>query len=222
MIDVAILSVIRRWHVREGVSIREISRRTKLSRNTIRKHLANGALEAVYPKRRSRSKVDGYAELLASWLKRESARGRKERRNLKQLHGELMKLGYTGSYDRVAAFARVWRRQQQEASKVSRDTFVPLVFAPGEAFQFDWSEDWVVIGGERTKLMVAQFKLCHSRAFMLRAYPRGPREGPGGQRPVQGDGEPFPVRSGVLHAWRRMGERPDREERPGRAAPSVP
>ena len=171
MIDVAILSVIRRWHVREGVSIREISRRTKLSRNTIRKHLANGALEAVYPKRRSRSKLDGYAELLASWLKRESARGRKERRNLKQLHGELMKLGYTGSDDRVAAFARVWRRQQQEASKVSRDTFVPLVFAPGEAFQFDWSEDWVVIGGERTKLMVAQFKLCHSRAFMLRAYP---------------------------------------------------
>ena len=70
MIDVAILSVIRRWHVREGVSIREISRRTKLSRNTIRKHLANGALEAVYPKRRSRSKLDGYAELLASWLKR--------------------------------------------------------------------------------------------------------------------------------------------------------
>ena len=64
MIDVAILSVIRRWHVREGVSIREISRRTKLSRNRIRKDLANGALEAVYPKRRSGSKLDGYAELL--------------------------------------------------------------------------------------------------------------------------------------------------------------
>ena len=48
---------------------------------------------------------------------------------------------------------------------------MPLVFAPGEAFQFDWSEDWAFVGGERTKLMVAQFKLCHSRAFMLRAYP---------------------------------------------------
>ena len=166
----AILSVIRRWHLREGVSIREISRRTKLSRNTIRKYLSNGAVEAVYPKRRNRSKLDGYAELLASWLKRESVRGRKERRNVKQLHGELMKHGYTGSYDRVAAFARVWRRQQQEASKVSWNAFVALVFAPGEAFQFDWSEDWVVIGAERTKLMVAQFKLCHSRAFMLRAY----------------------------------------------------
>lgn len=171
MIDVDILSVIRRWHLREGVSIREIGRRTKLSRNTIRKYLLNGDLEPAYPRRRSRSKLDGYAELLASWLKRESARGRKERRNLKQLHADLTERGYTGSYDRVAAFARVWRRRQREASKASRDTFVPLVFAPGEAFQFDWSEDWAVIGGERTKLMVAQFKLCHSRAFMLRAYP---------------------------------------------------
>jgi hypothetical protein len=34
---------------------------------------------------------------------------------------------------------------------------VPLVFAPGEAFQFDWSEDWAVIGGERMELKTAQF-----------------------------------------------------------------
>jgi hypothetical protein len=32
---------------------------------------------------------------------------------------------------------------------------VPLTFAPGEAFQFDWSEDWAIIGNERTKLQVA-------------------------------------------------------------------
>jgi hypothetical protein len=53
----------------------------------------------------------------------------------------------------------------------SSGTYVPLVFAPGEAFQFDWSEDWVVIGGKSTKLQIAQFKLSHSRAFILRAYP---------------------------------------------------
>ncbi|MDH3467710.1 MAG: IS21 family transposase [Gammaproteobacteria bacterium] len=171
MIDVALLSVIRRWHLREGLSIREIARRTKLSRNTIRKYLANGQLEPVYPKRKSPSKLDPYAEILASWLERESTRGRKQRRNLRQLYGDLVALGYRGSYDRVAAFARAWRRHQQEAARVSRGTYVPLVFAPGEAFQFDWSEDFAVIGRERLKLAVAQFKLCHSRAFMLRAYP---------------------------------------------------
>src|SRR3546814_5725786 len=51
-----------------------------------------------------------------------------------------------------------------------RGTFVPLSFAPGEAFQFDWSEDWAIIGGVRTKLQVAHFKLSFSRAFLVRAY----------------------------------------------------
>lgn len=48
---------------------------------------------------------------------------------------------------------------------------MPLVFQPGEAFQFDWSEDFAMLGGERTKLQVAHIKLSHSRAFLLRAYP---------------------------------------------------
>ena len=47
---------------------------------------------------------------------------------------------------------------------------MPLVFQPGETFQFDWSEDYAVIGGERTKLQVAHMKLAHSRAFLLRGY----------------------------------------------------
>jgi hypothetical protein len=41
----------------------------------------------------------------------------------------------------------------------------------GEAFQFDWSEDWAIIGNERTKLQVAHTKLSYSRAFIVRAYP---------------------------------------------------
>lgn len=94
MIDVALLSVIRRWHFREGVSIREISRRSKLSRNTVRKYLFGGQLEPVYPKRTSPSKLDPFADILSSWLQREATRGRKQRRNLRQLHGDLVALGY--------------------------------------------------------------------------------------------------------------------------------
>ena len=45
MIDVALLSVIRRWRLREGLAIREISRRTGLSRNTIRKYLTREIVE---------------------------------------------------------------------------------------------------------------------------------------------------------------------------------
>lgn len=172
MINVAILSVIRRWRRRDGMAIREIVRRTGIARNTIRKYLANEVVEPRYPKRKSPSKLDSLAVTLAGWLAARERRSRKQRRSLRQMHADLKRLGYTGSYDRVAAFARAWRRTEQERTRTAgRGTFVPLAFAPGEAFQFDWSEDAAVIAGERVKLQVAQFKLCFSRAFVLRAYP---------------------------------------------------
>ena len=172
MIDVAILSVIRRWHLRDQMPIREIARRTGLSRNTVKKYLAGHIVEPHYPKRRSPSKLDAFALKLTHWLKIEAGRSRKQRRSLKQLYADLVALGYTGSYDRVTAFARQWRQAQQELARTAgRGAFVPLVFAAGEAFQFDWSEDWAVIANERVKLQIAHFKLSHSRAFFLRAYP---------------------------------------------------
>jgi len=169
---VALLSVIRRWHLRDGLAIREIARRTGLSRNTIRKYLSSGIVEPKYPERHSPSKLDRFAPKLAGWLKTETGKNRKQRRNLRQIYIDLVALGYEGSYDRVAAFARDWRQAQREATRTSgRGTFIPLTFAPGEAFQFDWSEDWAVIAGVKTKLQVAQLKLSYSRAFILRAYP---------------------------------------------------
>ena len=85
---------------------------------------------------------------------------------------QLMVLGFTGSYARVAAFARRWKADRhREQQTTGRGTFVPLHFDPGDAFQFDWCEDFAVLGGERTKLQMAHIKLSHNRAFLLRAYP---------------------------------------------------
>ena len=87
------------------------------------------------------------------------------------MHADLVQLGFDGSYERVAAFVRNWKGERQRAQHTTdRGVFVPLVFQPGEAFQFDWSEDWAYVGGERLKLQVAHIKLSHSRAFLVRAY----------------------------------------------------
>lgn len=135
------------------------------------KHLASGTIEPKFATPVRPSKLDPFAGKLSAWLKTEAGKPRKQRRNLKQLHTDLVALGFTGSYGRVAAFARVWRAQRQfEQQTTGRGTFVPLAFRPGEAFQFDWSEDYAVLGGERTKLQVAHIKLSHSRAFLVRAY----------------------------------------------------
>ncbi|WP_219323199.1 IS21 family transposase [Methylovirgula sp. HY1] len=167
----ALLSVIRRWHFREHLSIREISRRTGLSRNTVRKYLRSGDVEPKFKVPERPSKLDAFADRLSAWLKTEANKPRKQKRTLKQLHADLTGLGYDGSYNRVAAFARDWKAaRQRELQTSGRGTFVPLSFEPGEAFQFDWSEDWAIIGNERTKLQVAHTKLSYSRAFVVRAY----------------------------------------------------
>lgn len=151
--------------------IHEISRRTGLSRNAIKRYLRAGIVEPRFQTPVRPSKLDPFAEKLSGWLAMEQRKSRKERRTAKQMHADLVQLGFDGSYERVAAFVRAWKGDRQRARQTTdRGTFVPLVFQPGEAFQFDWSEDWANIDGERIKLQVAHIKLSHSRAFLVRAY----------------------------------------------------
>src|SRR5690606_9590750 len=105
----AFLSVIRRWHFRDGLSIREIARRTGLSRNTIRTYLRTDPVEPKFQIPVRPSKFDGFAEKLSGWLMAESRKPRKLRRTIKRIHADLVSVGFEGSYGRVAAFARGWK-----------------------------------------------------------------------------------------------------------------
>ncbi len=95
----ATLSVIRRWALREQMSIREIARRTGLSRNTVKKYLRAGEEMPRYAKRESSSKLDPYAEKLATWLAIEATKSRKQRRNLRQIHTHYAPRGINGPMD---------------------------------------------------------------------------------------------------------------------------
>ena len=103
MLDMAFLSIIRRWHKRDHVPIREISRRTGVSRNTIRKYLRSDVIEPKFRVPDRPSKLDPYAEKLSAWLRREAGRPRKQRRTAKQLYGDLVSLATTVP-------TAVWRR----------------------------------------------------------------------------------------------------------------
>ena len=120
MIDVAFLGIIRRWHLRDQVSLREIAKRLGISRNTVRRYLRSETTEPAYAERQSASAIDPYAFHLAGWLKTEAAKSRKQRRSLKQLHEDQTELGFKGSYDRVAEFARQWRDGQTEWGNSAR------------------------------------------------------------------------------------------------------
>ena len=70
----ALLSVIRCWHLRDELSIRKIARRMGLSRNTIRKYLRSDEIEPRFQVPERPSKLDAYAEWLSAWLRTEANR----------------------------------------------------------------------------------------------------------------------------------------------------
>jgi hypothetical protein len=77
VINVAMLSVIGRWHLLDGVSIREIARRSKVWRNPIRKYLASAVVEPKNPRRKCPCLLDGLAAKLTAWLVAEARKGRR-------------------------------------------------------------------------------------------------------------------------------------------------
>ena len=163
------LGKIRRMYSRDRMSLHEIARRTGLSRNTIRKWLREP--EAAAPPRYGRSKKPGklspFHAALEQALRADAHRPKQNRRTAKDLFAQIKADGYTGNYSQVTAFIRGWRAD--EGKKLN--AFVPLKFGLGEAFQFDWSEEGLVIGGIYRRVQVSHLKLCASRAFWMVAYP---------------------------------------------------
>ena len=115
-----LLSVIRSWALRDQLSIREIARRTALSRNTIRKYLRGDVVEPEFKLPERPSKLEAFAVKRSAWLKQEAGESRKQRRTVKHLHADLVALGFEGSYGRVAAFSRRWKEHRSTGSGSSR------------------------------------------------------------------------------------------------------
>ena len=113
------------------------------------------------------NKLTPYRASLELALKADAHRIKQNRRTSKALFEQIKADGYTGSYSRVTDFTREWRGREGNAPRA----FVPLSFEQGEAFQFDWSEEGLVVGGIYRRIQVSHLKLCASRAFWLVAYP---------------------------------------------------
>ncbi len=166
----AMIGKVRRLHFRQKKSVREIARMTSLSRNTVQKWLTAPVKEEPrYQRIAGPCKLTAFHEILTLALKVDGHRPKKQRRTAQKLFAEIKAAGYTGGYTRVTDFIREWRRAQGEAG--SGGAFVPLAFELGEAFQFDWSEEPLVVGGIFYRAQVSHMKLCASRAFWLVAYP---------------------------------------------------
>ena len=165
---------IRREFFVRGKTIKEIVRELHVSRNTVRKVLRSGATEFTYEREvQPLPKLGRWKAELDRLLAANEAKPARERLTLIRVFEALRALGYEGGYDAVRRYARS-RRRETRTSTV--DAYVPLTFAPGEAYQFDWSHEVVLINGTTVIVKVAHVRLCHSRMLFVRAYPRETQE----------------------------------------------
>ncbi|MGA1685498.1 MAG: IS21 family transposase [Gemmobacter sp.] len=174
MLVVETIAKIRRLHLGEGRSIKAISRDLGLSRKVVRKVLRSGATEFRYERtRQPLPKLGPWQAELDRLLEENAGRPSRERLTLVRVFEALRGLGYGGGYDTVRRYARGWETSRAAAPAAA---FVPLSFAPGEAYQFDWSHEVVVMNGATVTVKVAHVRLCHSRMMFVRAYPRESQE----------------------------------------------
>jgi transposase len=174
MLVVETIAKIRRAYFVQKKPIKLICREYRLSRKVVRKVIRSEATEFHYERgRQPLPRIDPWREQLDGMLLANEVKPRRERLTLIRVFEELRGLGYEGGYDSVRRYAKAWRVVR---GAVTAQAYVPLSFAPGEAYQFDWSHEIVLINGVTVTVKVAHVRLCHSRMLFVRAYPRETQE----------------------------------------------
>ncbi|MBU1457003.1 MAG: IS21 family transposase [Proteobacteria bacterium] len=170
MLVVEKIAKIRRYHFVKGLGIKTISRQLGISKNTVRKVVRSGVTEHIYKRTiQPQPQLGEYVPRLEELLEEDWERPRKRRLTGRRLFELLQAEGYGGGYDSIQRFTKTWRAKK---GKEPAGGYIPLSFSPGDAYQFDWSHEMVVLDGVAQKLKVAHFRLSHSRQPFLVAYPR--------------------------------------------------
>ena len=126
---------VRRMKLRDQLSLSEISKRTGLARNTVKKWLkAPGDVPPKYKRHAIERKLTAFEGTLHQALAADAHRPKQSRRSARALFSQIQAKGYRGGYSAITHFIRAWgSRSDNSPAKAC----VPLSFELGEAFQFD-------------------------------------------------------------------------------------
>ena len=174
MLVVETIAKIRHAYFAQKKPIKAICRDLHVSRKVVRKVIRSNATEFHYEREsQPQPKIGPWRERLDALLLENAGKSARERLTLIRVFEEMRGLGYSGGYDAVRRHANGWSK---ERGATLAQAYVPLSFAPGEAYQFDWSHEIVLMDGVTTTVKVAHVRLCHSRMMFVRAYPRETQE----------------------------------------------
>jgi hypothetical protein len=145
VIGVDLIGQIRRAFFERRRAIKEISRELRVSRATVRKVVRSDKTAFKYAREvQPAPKLGEWIATLTAILEEEATLPKRERRSTQRLFEELRGRGYDGAHDSVHRFVKEWR---EERARVPAQAFVPMSFAPGEAYRFDWSHETITSAG---------------------------------------------------------------------------
>ena len=174
MLILETIAKIRRAFFVQGKSIKLICRELSVSRKVVRKVIRSDATEFRYEREaQPLPKIGPWTDQLDELLLANEGKAARERLTLIRLFEELRGRGYGGGYDAVRRYAGRWSKERGQSTAAA---YVPLTFAPGEAYQFDWSHEIVLLNGVTVTVKAAHARLCHSRMLFVRVYPRETQE----------------------------------------------
>jgi len=174
MLILETIAKIRRAFFVQGKSIKLICRELSVSRKVVRKVIRSDATEFRYEREaQPLPKIGPWTDQLDELLLANEGKAARERLTLIRLFEELRGRGYGGGYDAVRRYAGRWSKERGQSTAAA---YVPLTFAPGEAYQFDWSHEIVLLEGVTVTVKAAHVRLCHSRMLFVRVYPRETQE----------------------------------------------
>lgn len=164
---------VRKAHLVDGKSQRQISRELGLSRNTVSRLLKTKAGESRrYQLKEAKPKpsLGQYEDWIVGVITSDEQAPKKQRHTARRIYERLkVEFGYAGCERGVSGLVAKLKKKQPEV-------FLPLAFQPGEMAQVDWAEVTVILAGQRCKIQLFCMVLNHSGALYCQAFERANQE----------------------------------------------
>jgi len=152
-----------------GKKIREITRETGHSRNTVKKVLKNEYMSYRARQNQPFPSLGPYLGTIDRWLVSDKDSPKKQRHTGTRIYNRLKnEKGYQGSISTVLRYVRIAR---QKTGISARQVFIPLDPPVGQEAEVDWGRCTAILGGMKTVLKFFCMRSKFSGKHFVRCYP---------------------------------------------------